>query len=184
MVVNVVRGQELARGIVHFLKHQLNYVPEKCPEIQFSTSSIFPSMSGIVNGLNMDELFGTKQAVPTTTTSTFGNGANLASITTLMLTTMSSKNATNHADSDKEETIDYNSIPTDVRDHCALKNYPDKIIDKGYLVDNNNKLTFDFHGTRQDWRTVEYPKLGNGNTTKHAEQRYIIMNDSTLYGHL
>ena len=45
-------------------------------------------------------------------------------------------------------------------------------------------LTMDKHGAKQKWRTVEYPAVGNGNTTKHECQTYVIMGDGTLYGHL
>jgi len=31
---------------------------------------------------------------------------------------------------------------------------------------------------------VEYPTIRTGNTTKHAGQTYVVMNDGTLYGHL
>jgi len=139
---------------------------------------------GVFDGLNMDKLFSTKQAAPTTTISSSGNDVNLASIATSMSTAVSSKNAANHADSKKEGTIDYNDMPTDVRESCALKNHPGKIIGIGNLVDFHNKLTVDQHGARQHWRTVEYPKLGIGNTTKHDGQTYVVMNDGKLYGHL
>ena len=113
LVVHFICGQDLARGIIHALKHQHANVPEKCLKVQFSTSRIFPTLSGMVGGLNMDELFDKNQAAPITTTSTPGNDANLASIATSMLTAISSKNAAKHADSDKEETIDYNDMPMD-----------------------------------------------------------------------
>ena len=75
-------------------------------------------------------------------------------------------------------------MPTDVREHCALKNHPDKIIARGDMKDFYNDLTDDQHGARQYWRTVEYPAIGTGNTKKHAGQTYMVMNDGTLYGHL
>ena len=81
----------------------------------------------------MDELFISKQAAPTTTIPTSGNDANLASIATSMLTAMSSKNTVKHADSDKEETINYNDMPIDVCEHYSLKNYPGKIIGKSLI---------------------------------------------------
>ena len=48
----------------------------------------------------------------------------------------------------------------------------------------HNDLTIDKHGAKQKWRTVEYPAIGTGNTTKHECQTYVIMSDGTLYGHL
>ena len=101
-----------------------------------------------------------------------------------MSTAISSKNAANHVDSDKEETIDYNDMSKDVQERCALKNHPDKIIAMGDMKDYHNDLTTDQHDAQQHWRTVEYPAIGTGNTTKHDGQTYVIMNDGTLYGHL
>ena len=64
----------------------------------------------------MDELSSKKQAIPATTpTGTAGN--HLASIATSMLTAvtgLTSKNAVNHVNANREETIDYNDMPTDV----------------------------------------------------------------------
>ena len=55
---NFKRGQELATWIRHFIRNQCIDVPEKCLEIQFSTSRIFLSLVvGIVDGLNMNKLF-------------------------------------------------------------------------------------------------------------------------------
>ena len=51
-------------------------------------------------------------------------------------------------------------------------------------MDYNKKLINDSTGAQQDWYTVEYPKDGNGNTTKYTEQTYLSMNDGTLYDHL
>ena len=48
----------------------------------------------------------------------------------------------------------------------------------------HNNLTMDKHNVTQKWRTVEYPAIGTGNTTKHDGQTYVIMSDGTLYGHL
>lgn len=62
----------------------------------------------------MAKISASKQDYFATTTQTAENGANLASTTTSMLTAMSRKNAAFHADSDKEETINYNDMPTDV----------------------------------------------------------------------
>ena len=116
--MNFKQGQELASGIKHFLKHQRPDVPEKCFEVHFSTSRIYPSLVvGVVDGLNMDELFSRKQAVPTTPSPTTTAGNHLASIATSMLTAVTGltcKNATNHTDANREETIDYNDMPTDV----------------------------------------------------------------------
>ena len=47
-----------------------------------------------------------------------------------------------------------------------------------------NVLTTDKHSAIQQWRTVEYPALGLGNTTKHEGQTYLCMNDGSLFGHL
>ena len=47
------------------------------------------------------------------------------------------------------------------------------------MTDNSNK-----HNSKQKWRTVEYPALGTGNSTKHDGQTYLIINDCTLFGHL
>ena len=119
-------------------------------------------MVGIVDGLNMNKLFSEKQAVPTTTSLTGTTGNYLASIATSMLATVSgviSKNAANHADADKEETIDYNDIPIDVWERCALDNHPNKIIAMGYMKAYHDDLTIDQHGAKQKWRTVEYPVI-------------------------
>ena len=67
----------------------------------------------MVDGLNMNKLFILEQASSTNVPLTTGNDVNLAYIATSMSTTISSKNAAKHADSDKEETIDYNDMPQD-----------------------------------------------------------------------
>ena len=58
------QGQELASAIQYFVKNSRSDVPSKCLEIQFSTSRIDPSPIGIVDGLNMDKLFSSEQAIP------------------------------------------------------------------------------------------------------------------------
>ena len=119
-IVNFKRGQDLANGMVHYIKHQRPEIPEKCIEKLFSTSNIYPSLVvGVVDGLNMDELFSKKKAVPTTPSSATTAGNHLATIATIMstaVTGLTSKAAANHADADREETIDYNDMPTDVRE--------------------------------------------------------------------
>ena len=58
-------------------------------------------------------------------------GNHLAFIATSILTAvtgLTSKNAANYANTDKVETIDYNDMPTDVCEQCALKNHPEKVI--------------------------------------------------------
>ena len=49
-IVNFQRGQELATGMVHFIKNQRDDVPAKCMEVQLSISKIYPSPIGIVDG--------------------------------------------------------------------------------------------------------------------------------------
>ena len=127
------RGQELASAIQYYLKNQHSDVPSKCLEIQFTTSRIYSSPVGIVDGLNMDKLFSTEQAIPVSSTSaaTAAAGTHLATIATIMLTAVSgvtSKAAANHADADKDETIDYKDIHTDVCARYDLKNHPVNII--------------------------------------------------------
>ena len=59
---------------------------------------------------------------------------------------------------------------------------------KGFLIGDmkayHNNLTLDKQSAKQKWRTVEYPAIGTGNTTKYDGQTYVIMSDGTLYGHL
>ena len=130
----------------------------------------------------MDKLFSGKQAVPTATlTTTAGN--HLASIATTMLsavTWFTSKAAANHANVNREETIDYKDMSTDVRDQCDLKIPPEKVMTMDDMKPYHNNLTQDQHDAKQNWRMVEYPDLGNGNTTKHDGQTYVTMSDGTL----
>ena len=42
--VNFHRGQDLAKGMVHFIKHQRIDVPAKCMEILLSTLNIYLSL--------------------------------------------------------------------------------------------------------------------------------------------
>ena len=132
--MNFKQGQELASGIKHFLKHQRPDVPEKCFEVHFSTSRIYPSLVvGVVDGLNIDKLFSQKQAVPTTP-SLRTTGNHLATIATTMSTTvtgLTSKAAANHVDTDRKETIDYKDMPNNVREQYDLKNLPENNYDNG-----------------------------------------------------
>ena len=183
------RGQELASDIVHFIKNQRDDVPAKCIEILLSTTRIYPSLIGIVDGLNMDKLFSNEQAIPapTTLTATATAVTCLATIASTMSTAVSgvtSKASTNYADADKDETIDYKDMPTDVCARYDLKNHPINVITSSDLKPYHNDLTVDEHNARQSWRTVEYPALGTGNTIKHEGQTYLIMNDGSLFGHL
>ena len=100
------------------------------------------------------------------------------------VTGLTSKAAANHADTNKDETIDYKDMPADVCARYDLKNHPINIITSSDLTPFNNNLTVDKHNSQQAWRTVEYPALGLGNTTKHDGQTYLIMNDGTLFSHL
>ena len=99
--------------MIYFTKHQYPDVPVKCMEILFSTSNIYPSLVvGVVDGLKMDELFFSRQPLPSAPTlaATTAAGTHLASIATTMssaVTRLTSKAAANHADANQDETIDY-----------------------------------------------------------------------------
>ena len=175
--------------IIHFIKHQRNNVPLKCIEIHFTTTRIYPSPVGIVDGLNMDKLFSSEKAIPTPSvlTATAAAGTCLDTIATMILTAvtgLTNKAAVNHANINKDERIDYKDMPTDVCEQYNLKNHPINIITNGDLKLYHNDLIVDKHNSKQKWRTVEYPALELGNTTKHHGQTYLIMNDGTLFGHL
>ena len=139
----------------------------------------------------MDKLFISEQAIPpsTLTTATVTAGNHLATIANTMSTAVSgagltSKVAANHADADREETIDFKDMPADLRARYALKKHPVDIFRKSDLALYHNVLTIDKHGTVQDWRTIEYPEIGLGNTTKHDAQTYLCMLDGSIFGHL
>ena len=74
-------------------------------------------MAGSVDGLKMNELFSNLQVVPALSLSTAAAGNHLATIDTTMLTNvtgLTSKAAANHANTNREETIDYKDMPTNV----------------------------------------------------------------------
>ena len=75
-------------------------------------------------------------------------------------------------------------MPADVCARYDLKNHPVNIITSSNLKPFQNEPTVDKHNTKQRWRTVEYPALNTGNTTKYDGQTYLIMNDGTLFGYL
>ena len=111
--------------------------------------------------MNMDELFSSRQPVPNPSLSslaaTTAAGNHLASIATTMLsavTGLTSKAAANHADADRDETIDYKDMPTDVRERYDLKNHPVDIITMNDMKLFQNELTKDKHGAIQKWRMV------------------------------
>ena len=188
------RGQDLATGMLHFISHQREDVPTKCMEVLLSISRIYPSPIGIVDGLDMDKLFSSKQAIPAPTqasvTAAKAAGNHLATIATTMSSAVSgaagltSKVAATHADADRDETMDYRDMPTDLRDRYALKRHQVDNFRKSDLKQYHNKLTVDKHGAMQHWNTVEYPELGNGNTIVHTRQTYLCMLDDSIYGHL
>ena len=62
-VICFKRGQELATGMVHFIKNQRDNVPAKCMEVLLSISRIYPSPIDIVDGLNLNKLFSSEQAI-------------------------------------------------------------------------------------------------------------------------
>ena len=113
-VIEVVCGQDIARGIVHALKYQRYDVLKNCLKVRFLFTRIYWSVSGMVNELKMDQLFTMEQAPPANAPLTAGNNANVVYIATFMLTGLSCKNTASYADTDKEETIDYNEMPKDV----------------------------------------------------------------------
>ena len=87
----------------------------------------------------MDKLLSKKQTVLTNT------------FLTVISTTVggvTSKNAANHASSDKIKTIDYNDMPTDLWEQCAFGNYSNKIVAMENTTDYHNDLTFDQHGAK------------------------------------
>ena len=148
------RGQELVSEFQYFLKNQRPDVPSKCLEIQFTTSRIYPSPVGIVDGLNMNKLFSSEQDIPVPSASiaTATAGTHLTTITTMMLTVVSgvtSKVATNYANDDTDETIDYKGIPADVCARYNLKNHPINIITSSNLKPFHNDFTMDKHNSKQ-----------------------------------
>ena len=121
------RGQDFAAGMVHFINQQRDDVPiKKCMEVFLLISRIYSSLIGIVDGLDMDKLFSSVQAIPgpTTASVTAANTANghLATIATTFssaisgATGLTSKAAASHANADQNETMDYKDMPTDLRD--------------------------------------------------------------------
>lgn len=87
----------------------------------------------MVNGFNIDELFTKAQTVLITVPSTTGSDVSLAVISTT-IRTISSKNAAQSADNDKEESINYNDMPKHVCEKCHRKNDLVKIITKRHLI--------------------------------------------------
>ena len=75
-------------------------------------------------------------------------------------TGLASKAAANHANADKEETMDFKDMPADLRARYTLKKNQDVYIKKSDLALYYNKLTLDKNGTMQRYRTVEYPEIG------------------------
>ena len=192
-VMQFKRGQDLASGMVHFIANQQEDVPAKCMEVLLLISTIYPSPTGIVDGLNMDKLFNSEQTIPppsqATANAAVTAGTYLAAIANTMSTAVSgagltSKAAAHHADADQDETIDFEDMPTNLRVQYALKKHQVDIFRKSDLVKYNNVLTTDKHGTIQDWHMIEYPEIGNGNTTAHDGQTYLCMIDGSIFGHL
>ena len=144
-------------------------------------------MVGAVDGLNIDELFSSKQPLTSTPSANTVAGNHLATIATTMssaVTGLTSKAAANHADADREETIDFKDMPVDLCARYTLKKNQDVQIKKSDLELYQNDLTKDKHGVIQQWRTVEYPAIGTGNTTMHDGQTYLCMLDGSIFGHL
>ena len=142
-VISFQRGQELATGMVHFIKNQRDDVPAKCMEVLLSISTIYPSPTGIVDGLNMDKLFSSEQAIPpptqATANSTVTAGTHLASIANTMSTAVSgagltSKAATSHVDADQEETIDFKDMPTDLCARYSLKKHQGTFLSQAIIL--------------------------------------------------
>lgn len=120
LVFEFDHAQETAKCVDANLAQQVEGVPENYVVIYFSCSSIYPSLDGRVDGLDMNKLFKRAQATPTTTTSNTGSDTSLKA-TSAVMTNISSKNAACSADSDKAEIIGYNDMPKDVRERCHLK---------------------------------------------------------------
>ena len=105
-------------------------------------------MVGVIDGLNMDHLFSMKQAIPTSQSSTATAGTHLATIANTMstaVTGLTSKAAANHADANRDETIDYKDMPTDVREQYDLKD-PINLITMNNMKLYQNDLTKDKYG--------------------------------------
>ena len=102
----------------------------------------------------MNELFTSRQPLPAAPTmgaaTTAGN--HLAAIATTMstaVTGLTSKAAANHANADREETIDFQDMPADLCARYALKKYPVDLIRKSDLALYCNVLTTDKHSAVQ-----------------------------------
>ena len=114
--------------MVHFIAHQREDVPAKCMEVLLSISTIYPSPTGIADELNMDKLFSSEQAIPppcqVTANTAATAGTHLAAIANTMSTAVSgvgltSKAAAHHTNADRDETIDFKDMPTDLRGQYA-----------------------------------------------------------------
>ena len=97
---------------------------------------------------------------------------------------LTSKEATNHANTDRDETIYFKDIPTDLRDWYALKRHQVDNFRKSDLEQYHNKLTVDKHNAMQHWNMVEYPNFGAENTTVHNGQTYLCIINGSIYDHL
>ena len=125
-------------------------------EVLLSISKIYPSPTGILDGLDMDKLLSSQQAIPKPTaasvTAATAAGNHLASIATKMSSAVSgtagltSKAAAIHAHADQDETMDYKDMPTDLRDQYALKRHQVDNFQKNDLKQYHNKLTVNKHG--------------------------------------
>ena len=135
------QGQKLALRMIRFFKNQQDDVPAKCMEVLLSTSQIHLSLIGIVDGLNMDKLFISEQAIPpsTTTAKTVTAGNHLATIANTISTAVSgagltSKATANNANANQEETIDFKDMPANLFARYALKKHLVDIICKSDLA--------------------------------------------------
>ena len=148
------RKKNLASSVVHFFANQRKYVLAKFMEVLLSILTIYPSLIGIVDGLNRNKFFSSEHTIlpSTTTAKTVTAGTHLALISNIMSTAVSgvgltAKVAAHHADPDREKTINYEDIPTVLPEHYTLKKQQVDIFRKSNLKPYHKILTTDKHNT-------------------------------------
>lgn len=153
-----IKLKKLSKGTDNDLKIPAEGLPDNCVVNYFSCSAVYLSLDGMVDGVVIDKLFTKAQSAPTTAPLTTWNDASLAGIFSAM-TNVTDKNSTCSANNDKEGTIKYNEIQSNVCERYCLKNDPVKncqeIFDTIYWQFDSRQIQctvrLEFSGLPCDW---------------------------------
>ena len=134
---DIIRVTDLVNAIHTNLKNPVSGTDKNYADIYFCCSLIFPSCAGMIDGLDMDDLYRTAQLIPRPTTTP---EADQLQAMTAALENLSANHAKYTVTNGIINLVN-KDIPSEVCDQCDIHHSPDTCICDVDLKRFNNKLT-------------------------------------------